>query len=125
MSPHFAKAHAVVVPILTGAGVRVKVVEAMAAGRAIVTTSLGWRGLPHVQPGEHFLVADEPRDFATATIRLLREPPLRHALAANARQSATQHYDWRKLGDEQEGVLQRVLAQRREPIPRNHSLSPS
>ena len=85
MAPFFAQATAVVVPILTGAGIRVKIVEAMSAGRAIVSTSLGWEGLPHVEPGRHLLVADEPAAFAAATLRLLREPELRGRLAKDAR----------------------------------------
>jgi glycosyltransferase involved in cell wall biosynthesis len=110
MAPYFARAHAVVVPILTGAGIRVKVVEGMAAGRAIVSTSLGWEGLPHVQPGRHLLVADDPRDFAVAAIRLLQEPALRDKIATDARLLAERRYDWRALGDEQESVLGTVAA---------------
>jgi glycosyltransferase involved in cell wall biosynthesis len=110
MDPYFARAHAVVVPILTGAGIRVKIVEAMAAGRAIVSTSLGWEGLPHVQPGRHILVANCPDEFSAATVRLLREPALRDKLAAGARLLAERHYDWRGLGDEQEAVLKHVSA---------------
>jgi glycosyltransferase involved in cell wall biosynthesis len=108
IGPYFARAHAVVVPILTGAGIRVKVVEGMAAGRAIVSTSLGWEGLPHVQPGRHLLVADTPHDFARAAIRLLLEPALRESIASDARLLAERSYDWRGLGDEHESVLQAV-----------------
>ncbi len=113
MGPYFERAHVVVVPILTGAGIRVKIVEAMAAGRAIVSTSLGWEGLPHVIAGQHLLVADDAREFAAATTRLLREPELRRRIAAQARSLAEQHYDWRGLGDEQEAVLQSGLGIRR------------
>jgi glycosyltransferase involved in cell wall biosynthesis len=108
MAPYFARAHAVVVPILTGAGIRVKIVEAMAAGRAVVTTSLGWEGLPHVHPDRHFLVADDPRGFAAAAVRLLQEPNTRHRIAAEARSLAERHYDWRGLGDQHEAVLREV-----------------
>jgi glycosyltransferase involved in cell wall biosynthesis len=109
MRPYYARAHAVVVPILTGAGIRVKIVEAMAAGRAIVTTSLGWKGLPHVQPDRHLLVADEPRRFAAGAVRLIEEPETRHRIAAEARSLAERHYDWRELGDQQEAVLSEVV----------------
>lgn len=116
MGPYFDRAHAVIVPILTGAGIRVKIVEAMAAGRAIVSTSLGWEGLPHVVPGEHLLVADDPAPFAAATTRLLREPELRRRLAGRARSLAERHYDWRRLGDEQEAVLGGVIAGKRSSV---------
>ena len=60
------RAHAVVVPILAGAGIRVKIVEAMAAGRAVVSTPLGCEGLAGLEPGRHLLVAEEPPAFAGA-----------------------------------------------------------
>jgi glycosyltransferase involved in cell wall biosynthesis len=78
-----------------------------------VSTSLGWEGLPYVQPGRHFLVADAAPDFAAATVRLLTEPELRARLAAEARDLAEHRYDWRGLGDEQEDVLSDVLARAR------------
>jgi glycosyltransferase involved in cell wall biosynthesis len=108
MAPYFARAHAVVVPILTGAGSRVKIVEAMAAGRAVVSTSLGWEGLPHLEPDRHLLVADDPGAFSQATVRLLREPSLRRRLAGEARATAERHYDWRS-GNEHETVLRTVV----------------
>ena len=109
MDPYFARAHVVVVPILTGAGIRVKIVEAMAAGRAIVSTSLGWEGLPHVTPGRHLLVEDDPLEFALAITHLLGERTLRERIASDARLLAERHYDWRGLGDDQERVLTAVI----------------
>lgn len=108
MGPYFARAHAVIVPILTGAGVRVKVVEGMAAGRPIVSTSVGFGGLPHVIGGRHLLVADDPRAFATEAVRLLRDPALRAELSAEARTTIERHYDWRTLGNALEAVLSSI-----------------
>jgi glycosyltransferase involved in cell wall biosynthesis len=108
MGPYFAHTHVVVVPILTGAGIRVKIVEAMANGRAIVSTSLGWEGLPGVQPGEHLLVADDPAAFAANVVRLLRDARLRAQLAARGRELAVCEYDWRGLGDRQELLLREI-----------------
>ncbi len=118
MEPYFARAHAVIVPILTGAGMRVKIVDAMANGRAIVSTSLGWEGLPHVEPDRQLLVADEPADFAVAALRLLRDPELRSRLAADGRATAERHYDWRGLGDQQEQVLHDAVDARRSAADR-------
>lgn len=112
MAPYFARAMVVVVPILTGAGIRVKIVEAMAAGRAAVSTSLGCEGLPYVEPGRHLLVADEPHDFARAVTDLLRDPRLRAGIAREARALAERRYDWRGLGDEQEAVMRDVVGRR-------------
>jgi glycosyltransferase involved in cell wall biosynthesis len=87
---------------------RVKIVEAMANGRSVVSTSLGWEGLPYVEPGRHLLVADSPSDFAAATVRLLQDTELRRRLGRDARQLAEQRYDWRGLADEHEAVLSDV-----------------
>jgi glycosyltransferase involved in cell wall biosynthesis len=107
MAPFFARAHAVVVPILAGAGIRVKIVEAMAAGRAVVSTSLGSEGLPGLEPGRHLLVADGPRAFAEGALRLLADRDLRARIAAEGRALAERDYDWRPLGDR----LARVLSE--------------
>jgi polysaccharide biosynthesis protein PslH len=106
MAPFFARAHAVVVPILAGAGIRVKIIEAMAAGRAVVSTPLGCEGLAGLEPGRHLLVAAEPQAFADAALRLLREPELRERLAGAGRELAERFYDWRPLGEQLERVLQ-------------------
>jgi glycosyltransferase involved in cell wall biosynthesis len=114
MAPFFARSHVVVVPILTGAGIRVKILEAMAAGRPIVSTTLGWEGLPYVEPGRHLLVADAPEPFARHVLELLTDAPRRQALAADARSLAEDEYDWRALGDRLAAVLEREVARGRQ-----------
>jgi glycosyltransferase involved in cell wall biosynthesis len=71
VAPHYARAHAVVVPLFEGSGTRLKVVEAMAHGRPVISTGLGAEGLP-VRAGEHFLRAETPREFAEAVARVDR-----------------------------------------------------
>jgi glycosyltransferase involved in cell wall biosynthesis len=93
------------VPILAGAGIRVKIVEAMAAGRAVVSTPLGCEGLPGLEAGRHLLVAEQPRAFADAALRLLGDEALRERMAREARALAEAEYDWRALGDRLERVL--------------------
>jgi glycosyltransferase involved in cell wall biosynthesis len=115
MAPFFARSHVVVVPILTGAGIRVKIVEAMAGGRPIVSTTLGWEGLPHVQPGRHLIVADAPDAFAREVVELLADAARRRAMSADARALAEREYDWRALGDRLAAVLEREVASRRPP----------
>lgn len=105
MAPHFAAAQVVVVPILAGAGTRVKIIEAMAAGRAVVSTPLGCEGLAGLEAGRHLLVAEEPRAFADSVIELLGDPQERARLAGAARELAETAYDWRPLGNELERVL--------------------
>jgi glycosyltransferase involved in cell wall biosynthesis len=88
VDPHYAAAHAAVVPILYGSGTRLKVVEAMARGLPVVSTTIGAEGLP-VAPGEHYDAADDPeafaaalRDLAAALEQGTLEPRLARARAA-------------------------------------------
>jgi glycosyltransferase involved in cell wall biosynthesis len=94
ITPLYRNAAVFLVPLKSGSGVRVKVLEAMAEGVPIVTTSIGIEGL-ELTPDRHVLVADTPGEFAAAVVRLLRTPELRIALATEARQHVVDHYDWR------------------------------
>jgi polysaccharide biosynthesis protein PslH len=89
--PHLAEAEVVVVPLLVGGGTRLKIYEAMAMERAVVSTSIGAEGLPIV-PGEHYLKADLAGDFATAVIELLASHPLRQRIGLAADQFVRQNY---------------------------------
>lgn len=90
----YRDAAVLIVPLRSGSGVRVKILEAMAMGVPVVSTSIGAHGL-EVVPGEHLLIADDPAEFAAATLSLLASPARRAALAAAARQLALARYDWR------------------------------
>jgi glycosyltransferase involved in cell wall biosynthesis len=109
VAPYFARATVVVVPILTGAGIRIKILEALAAGRAIVSTSLGAEGL-ELEAGRHLLIADGKRAFSDATVAMLQDADLRQRLAREGRALAERRYDWRRLGDQQEALLRDVSA---------------
>jgi glycosyltransferase involved in cell wall biosynthesis len=67
--PYYQRAHGVVVPVLQGAGTRLKIVEAMAIGRPVISTPLGAEGLP-IAPGEHYLAAEDAPDFSEELLRL-------------------------------------------------------
>lgn len=84
VASHLAAADMFVNPVQHGAGVNIKMVEAMSAGLPVVTTSVGARGL-HWRAGEHYLVADAPNEFRAAVTLLLDEPGRRAALAAAGR----------------------------------------
>jgi polysaccharide biosynthesis protein PslH len=83
MHPYFAAADVLVAPIRAGSGTRVKILEAFAAGRPVVSTSVGCEGLP-VTSGEQLLIADEPDGFADAVAELIANRPLAARLAAAA-----------------------------------------
>ena len=81
--PVIAGAAVCVVPLRQGSGTRLKILEAMALGTPVVSTSKGAEGLD-VTPGHDILIADEPAEFANQVIRLLRDAALRERLAVNA-----------------------------------------
>jgi len=95
-----AAARVVVVPLLAGSGTRFKVIEAWAAGRAVVSTTIGAEGLP-ARHGKNLLIADGPRQFADAVSLLLTAPDLRAELSETGRtlfeSELTWENAWQKL----------------------------
>jgi glycosyltransferase involved in cell wall biosynthesis len=93
LRPHLASAAVLVVPLRLGSGTRLKIVEGMAMGKAIVSTTLGAEGID-VVPGRDILLADEPAAFAASTLRLLSEPALAATLGRSGRRLAVERYSW-------------------------------
>jgi glycosyltransferase involved in cell wall biosynthesis len=93
LRPHLAAAAVVVVPLRLGGGTRLKIVEAMAMGKAIVSTTLGAEGIKAV-PCRDLLVEDDPAAFAGAVSRLLAEPGLAARIGQQARRLAVERYAW-------------------------------
>jgi len=81
-----------VVPLLSGSGMRVRIVEGMMLGKAIVTTSIGIEGIEAHNP-EEVIIADDPSEFTNATINLINNSDTRTSIAEKARIFATSHYD--------------------------------
>jgi len=108
LRPHLAAAAAVVVPLRLGGGTRLKIVEAMAMGKATVSTTLGAEGIEAV-PGRDLLVEDEPVAFAEAVSRLLAEPGLAARIGQSARQLAVERYAWSGAARALEGFYRRIL----------------
>jgi sugar transferase (PEP-CTERM/EpsH1 system associated) len=95
--PWVARAAVYVVPMRVGGGTRLKVLDAMAQGKAIVSTRLGAEGI-HMEDGVHYAAADQPRDFAAAITRLLGDAAVRARLGHAARERAESKYSWPALG---------------------------
>ena len=108
LRPHLAAAAAVIVPLRLGGGTRLKVVEAMAMGKAIVSTTLGAEGIEAVS-GRDILVADEPAAFAQAVSQLLAAPDLAARIGQSARQLAVERYGWRGAARTLESFYRRIL----------------
>jgi sugar transferase (PEP-CTERM/EpsH1 system associated) len=102
--PYLADAAVYVVPLRIGGGTRLKIFEAMAAGRAVVSTSIGAEGLP-TEDGRHLVLADTPEAFANAVLRLLRDEPARAAIEARARALVAEQHDWGAAAGHLEAAL--------------------
>ena len=113
--PHVARAAVYIVPLRVGGGTRLKIFEALAMGKAVVSTSVGAEGLP-LDHGRHFLRADEPEAFASAVISLLRGPDRRRELGAAGRRLVEERYGWRRVA--------REFGERCEEVKRRHQAEP-
>lgn len=109
--PAIAQSWACVVPLRWGGGTRLKVLEALASGTPVVSTSKGAEGLD-LRAGQDLLVADEPPDFAAAVLRLLQDPDLRETLRRNGRRAVETKYDWQIIGRRFSDFVERAAAGR-------------
>jgi glycosyltransferase involved in cell wall biosynthesis len=107
--PHLAAATVVIVPLRVGGGTRIKILECLAAGRAVVSTSIGAEGLG-LQHGEHLMLADDPESFARHTAALLEDRALRQRLAAAGRSRVLARHAWSELGRRFAEICARVAA---------------
>jgi len=106
--PYIVDADVSVIPLRVGSGTRIKVFEAMALGRPIVSTSVGVEGL-EVISGRHYLAADTPVDMANAILRLLGDQNLREKLAVAARCLLEENYSWARAARQLERICLRTL----------------
>ncbi|GJM21590.1 MAG: glycosyl transferase family 1 [Planctomycetota bacterium] len=107
----FHRAQVFVVPLLVGGGTRFKVVEAMAAGKPVVSTRLGAEGIGATH-GENILFADTPNDFAREVADLLADPERAAELARAGRSFVEQNFAWEVIGERLETALQSALNKR-------------
>jgi sugar transferase (PEP-CTERM/EpsH1 system associated) len=113
--PYMRDAAVYVVPLRIGGGTRLKIFEAMAMAKAVVSTTVGAEGLP-VTGGEHLLLADEPRGFARAVVRLLRDVEKRRSVEQAARQLVVAKYDWSVVAGDLEEALVRFASMTQVPV---------
>jgi sugar transferase (PEP-CTERM/EpsH1 system associated) len=103
--PYVRRSALYIVPMRMGGGVRFKVLEAMALGKAIVTTGMGADGID-LTAGQEALLADTAPDFARQVLDLLNDPARRQRLATQGRRFVKEYFDWRKINP----LLDEVLA---------------
>ena len=103
VAPLVAEAAVSVAPIRVGSGTRIKILEALALGVPVVSTTLGAEGLD-LAPGREILLADAPEDFAAEVVRLLKDRATRDAMGDAGRTAVVSVYDWdrieQRLGDD-------------------------
>jgi glycosyltransferase involved in cell wall biosynthesis len=107
VQPYLAGATVFVMPFRMGSGTRLKLIEALAAGKPVVSTTLGAEGFG-LRSGQGLLLADTPNEFATAVLTLLTQPDQRARLVAAGRQIA-ERYDWRQVVPRFEIVHEEML----------------
>jgi sugar transferase (PEP-CTERM/EpsH1 system associated) len=110
--PYVWQSAVYVVPLRVGGGTRLKVLDAMAMGKALVSTSIGCEGID-VKPGEHLVVADTPVGFAQAAVALLGDRARRLELGRAARALVERHYAWPVIGELLLGAYEQAIARER------------
>jgi glycosyltransferase involved in cell wall biosynthesis len=109
--PYYAAAAVSVIPLRVAGGVRMKILEGLALGAAMVSTTIGAEGLS-LEAGRDLLVADTPAAFAAAVVRLLREPALRDSIGRQARATAERRFSWEAVGETLTGVYRSLVPER-------------
>jgi sugar transferase (PEP-CTERM/EpsH1 system associated) len=107
--PFVAEGAVYIVPLRIGGGTRLKIFEAMAMGKPIVSTTVGAEGLP-VSDGLHLLLADTPEEFAHAVVRLLQNQTERARLGDAARHLVKEQFDWASVSGHLEAALKAAAA---------------
>jgi GT2 family glycosyltransferase/glycosyltransferase involved in cell wall biosynthesis len=114
--PAYERAAVVVAPLLASAGTNIKIMEAMAMGKAIVSTNAGINGLD-LEPGSDILVANTGVEMALAVRDLIEDPLKRHGIEQRARQTVERKFDWDVIAKQQkalyEEVMQRAISEKR------------
>ncbi len=116
--PYLHRAAVYVVPLRVGSGTRLKIFEAMAAGKAVVSTTVGAEGLP-VTDGQNIVLADEPDEFADRVLGLLSDRARRRQLGRAARRLVEERYSWAAAAEHCERVLASLAP---DPIPQPETL---
>jgi glycosyltransferase involved in cell wall biosynthesis len=111
--PYVARASVYVVPLRVGGGTRLKVLDAMAQGKAIVSTSIGCEGID-VVPGETLVIEDEPRAFAGQVVALLHDAGRRQRLGLAARALVERKYSWAVIGRSLQQAYEAAVRHNRE-----------
>ena len=109
--PYIASSQVAIAPLAIGSGTRLKILEAFAMRKAVVSTSIGCEGLM-IEPGKHLLVADQPEAFADAVIDLLGNRRLRQELGSAGRNLVESSYSWQQSSNRLLAILDKLSLER-------------
>ena len=104
-----------VVPLLSGSGIRVKIIEAMSAGKVVVSTTVGAQGIDYTD-GVDLLIADSPADFARQIARCAADPDFCRNVGHAARKMIAERYDEERLTAELIDFYKRICGQRHNSL---------
>jgi glycosyltransferase involved in cell wall biosynthesis len=105
--PYIARASVVIAPFVSGRGIKNKVLEAMAMGKPVVTTSIGVRGI-EVTHCEHLCIADNPVKFADQVEALLLDTAKRRRMGHQAREFVKKHHAWARVTEKIDAIFYEV-----------------
>ena len=94
--PYIAKGELFIVPIRIGGGTRMKIYEAMAMGKTVISTTIGAEGLP-VKNEQHLVIRDHPKAFSQAVVDFFLDPPRNKEIGSNARKYVEQNFAWQSV----------------------------
>ena len=113
ISDPYVHSHKVyIIPLRIGGGTRIKAYEAMAMGKAVVSTTIGMEGLP-VSHNKNVLLADTPESFAHSVLELLNNNSKRQELGSSARKFVEKEGGWEKAGEVFKGICQKIVSHKR------------
>lgn len=111
--PWVAKCPVFVVPTRVGSGMRIKVLEALAMGKAVVSTTIGCEGIDGLVDGENIVLADTAADFASAVVGLMHDRGKRERLGRAGRKLVTDLYQWSAVADQFTEIYEQVVSDHR------------
>jgi glycosyltransferase involved in cell wall biosynthesis len=113
--PNIAKSWLTIVPLRFGAGTRLKIIESLALGTPVVSTSKGAEGLDVIN-GKNILLADTPSDFANAVLGVLKNRDLRESLSREGRNLIVEKYSSSSMGIKFNSLLEKVVYSNKSKI---------
>jgi glycosyltransferase involved in cell wall biosynthesis len=106
--PYMEEASLIIVPLRFGGGTKLKVLDSLAMGKAVVSTSIGIEGID-VSPGKNIIVADSPKEFADSVIYLLENANVRKDIGRMGRKLIEEKYDWTMIGKKQRELYKEIV----------------